>query len=151
MNNESICSARHINHVCIAVSDIEETLEFYEKLFGVSRSGEIETIEDQGVKAALVRVGASQLEFIQPIDSENGVSKFIDRRGEGVHHICFEVENIQKSIEELQNADVKLIDSQPRQGLEGTIAFIHPKSTGNVLIELIETSTSKNKVKFNGK
>ena len=79
------------------------------------------------------------------------MSKFIDRRGEGVHHICFEVENIQKSIEELQNADVKLIDSQPRQGLEGTIAFIHPKSTGNVLIELIETSTSKNKVKFNGK
>ena len=143
MNNESICSARHINHVCIAVSDIEETLEFYEKLFGVSRSGEIETIEDQGVKAALVRVGASQLEFIQPIDSENGVYKFIDRRGEGVHHICFEVDDLASKLKELDDSGVQMIDKEPRDGLSGIIGFIHPKATRGVLIELVDQKTAR--------
>ena len=143
MNNESICSARHINHVCSAVSDIEETLEFYEKLFGVSRSGEIETIEDQGVKAALVRVGASQLEFIQPIDSENGVSKFIDRRGEGVHHICFEVDDLASKLKELDDSGVQMIDKEPRDGLSGIIGFIHPKATRGVLIELVDQKTAR--------
>ena len=143
MNNESICSARHINHVCIAVSDIEETLEFYEKLFGVSRSGEIETIEDQGVKAALVRVGASQLEFIQPIDSENGVSKIIDRRGEGVHHICFEVDDLASKLKELDDSGVQMIDKEPRDGLSGIIGFIHPKATRGVLIELVDQKTAR--------
>ena len=143
MNNESICSARHINHVCIAVSDIEETLEFYEKLFGVSRSGEIETIEDQGVKAALVRVGASQLEFIQPTDSENGVSKFIDRRGEGVHHICFEVDDLASKLKELDDSGVQMIDKEPRDGLSGIIGFIHPKATRGVLIELVDQKTAR--------
>ena len=143
MNNESICSARHINHVCIAVSDIEETLEFYEKLFGVSRSGEIETIEDQGVKAALVRVGASQREFIQPIDSENGVSNFIDRRGEGVHHICFEVDDLASKLKELDDSGVQMIDKEPRDGLSGIIGFIHPKATRGVLIELVDQKTAR--------
>ena len=143
MNNESTCSARHINHVCIAVLNIEETLAFYENLFGVTKSGEIETIEDQGVKAALVRVGASQLEFIQPIDNENGVAKFIDRRGEGVHHICFEVDNLESKLNELDLAGVQLIDKEPRDGLSGTIGFIHPKSTRGVLIELVDQKTAR--------
>ena len=143
MNNESTCNARHINHVCIAVLNIEETLVFYENLFGVTKSGEIETIEDQGVKAALVRVGASQLEFIQPIDNENGVAKFIDRRGEGVHHICFEVDNLESKLNELDLAGVQLIDKEPRDGLSGTIGFIHPKSTRGVLIELVDQKTAR--------
>ena len=143
MNNESTCSARHINHVCIAVLNIEETLAFYENLFGVTKSGEIETIEDQGVKAALVRVGASQLEFIQPIDNENGVAKFIDRRGEGVHHICFEVDNLESKLNDLDLAGVQLIDKEPRDGLSGTIGFIHPKSTRGVLIELVDQKTAR--------
>ncbi len=143
MNNESTCSARHINHVCIAVLNIEETLVFYENLFGVTKSGEIETIEDQGVKAALVRVGASQLEFIQPIDNENGVAKFIERRGEGVHHICFEVDNLESKLNDLDLAGVQLIDKEPRDGLSGTIGFIHPKSTRGVLIELVDQKTAR--------
>ncbi|HAT21259.1 MAG: methylmalonyl-CoA epimerase [Dehalococcoidia bacterium] len=143
MNNESTCSARHINHVCIAVLNIEETLAFYENLFGVTKSGEIETIEDQGVKAALVRVGASQLEFIQPIDNENGVAKFIERRGEGVHHICFEVDNLESKLNDLDLAGVQLIDKEPRDGLSGTIGFIHPKSTRGVLIELVDQKTAR--------
>jgi len=143
VNNESTCNARHINHVCIAVLNIEETLVFYENLFGVTKSGEIETIEDQGVKAALVRVGASQLEFIQPIDNENGVAKFIERRGEGVHHICFEVDNLESKLNELDLAGVQLIDKEPRDGLSGTIGFIHPKSTRGVLIELVDQKTAR--------
>ena len=143
MNNESTCSARHINHVCIAVLNIEETLAFYENLFGVTKSGEIETIEDPGVKAALVRVGASQLEFIQPIDNENGVAKFIERRGEGVHHICFEVDNLESKLNDLDLAGVQLIDKEPRDGLSGTIGFIHPKSTRGVLIELVDQKTAR--------
>ena len=143
MNNESTCSVRHINHVCIAVLNIEETLVFYENLFGVTKSGEIETIEDQGVKAALVRVGASQLEFIQPIDNENGVAKFIERRGEGVHHICFEVDNLESKLNDLDLAGVQLIDKEPRDGLSGTIGFIHPKSTRGVLIELVDQKTAR--------
>jgi len=143
VNNESTCSAKHINHVCIAVLNIEETLAFYENLFGVTKSGEIETIEDQGVKAALVRVGASQLEFIQPIDNENGVAKFIERRGEGVHHICFEVDNLESKLNDLDLAGVQLIDKEPRDGLSGTIGFIHPKSTRGVLIELVDQKTAR--------
>jgi methylmalonyl-CoA/ethylmalonyl-CoA epimerase len=112
-------------------------------LFGVTRSGEIETIEDQGVKAALVRVGASQLEFIQPIDNENGVAKFIDRKGEGVHHICFEVDNLESKLKDLDLAGVQLIDKEPRNGLSGTIGFIHPKATRGVLIELVDQKTAR--------
>jgi len=143
VNKESICSARHMNHVCIAVLNIEETLEFYENLFGVTKSGEIENIEDQGVKAALVRVGASQLEFIQPTDNENGVAKFIDRKGEGVHHICFEVDNLESTLKDLDLAGVQLIDKEPRDGLSGTIGFIHPKATRGVLIELVDQKTAR--------
>ena len=143
MNKESICSARHMNHVCIAVLNIEETLEFYENLFGVTKSGEIENIEDQGVKAALVRGGASQLEFIQPTDNENGVAKFIDRKGEGVHHICFEVDNLESTLKDLDLAGVQLIDKEPRDGLSGTIGFIHPKATRGVLIELVDQKTAR--------
>ena len=139
---ESICTAKSINHVCIAVGNIVESLKLYAKLFGIPLP-KIETISDQKVKATMIKLGNSSLEFIEPIDNDSGVAKFIRNKGEGIHHICFEVENIQKSIKQLQNAEVKLIDMQPRQGLEGMIAFIHPKSTGNVLVELIETSSSK--------
>jgi methylmalonyl-CoA/ethylmalonyl-CoA epimerase len=132
-----------MNHVCIAVLNIEETLEFYENLFGVTKSGEIENIEDQGVKAALVRVGASQLEFIQPTDNENGVAKFIDRKGEGVHHICFEVDNLESTLKDLDLAGVQLIDKEPRDGLSGTIGFIHPKATRGVLIEIVDQKTAR--------
>ena len=139
---KSICTAKSINHVCIAVENIVESVNLYVDLFGISLP-KIETIPDQKVKAAMVNIGNTSLEFIEPVDNESGVAKFIRNKGEGIHHICFEVENIEKSIKKLQNAEVELIDEQPRQGLEGMIAFIHPKSTGNVLVELIETSSSE--------
>ena len=92
--NDQICTALNINHICLAVRDIEETLYFYQNRFGIG-GVEIKNIEDQRVKAALVEVGNTQLEFIQPTDTIGGVARFIERRGEGMHHICFEVEELQ--------------------------------------------------------
>ena len=140
MAEQTACIAQHLNHVCIAVRDIEETLRLYRDLFGVD-SAEIEEIADQGVKATLVRVGGSQLEFIQPTDHEGSVARFIERRGEGLHHVCFEVEDLQRTLDNLDAKGVELIDKEPRQGLSGMIAFLHPRSTGGVLIELVDQDT----------
>jgi methylmalonyl-CoA/ethylmalonyl-CoA epimerase len=138
----SICTARHINHVCIAVKDIVETLRFYGDVFGVG-THEIVDIEDQAVRAALVRVGGSQLEFIQPTDPASGVAKFIERRGEGVHHVCFEVEDLPETLRRLDEKGIQLIDKTSREGLSGSIGFIHPKATRGVLIELVEQDTAR--------
>ena len=136
------CTARHLNHVCIAVRDIDASLRFYAQVFG-ARGGDVVEIDDQGVRAALVRVGASQLEFIEPTDPDGGVARFIDRRGEGVHHICFEVEGLQDTLDRLQESGVQLIDTAPREGLSGSIAFIHPRSTNGVLVELVDQDTAR--------
>ena len=139
---QSTCTARHLNHVCIAVSDIEDTLGFYRRVFGVGTT-DIEEIPDQGVRAALVRVGGSQLEFIQPTDPAGGVARFIERQGEGVHHVCFEVEDLQQKLDLLADSGIELIDGAPRAGLSGQIAFVHPRSTRGVLIELVEQDTAR--------
>ena len=142
MPDQSFCAARHINHVCIAVSDIEDTLQFYRRVFGVG-TDDVRDIEDQGVKAALVRVGGSQIEFIQPTDPSGGVAKFIEKRGEGVHHICFEVEDLPATLERLNESGVQMIDKSPREGLSGSIGFIHPKATRGVLIELVDQDSAR--------
>ncbi len=137
-----ICTARHINHVCIAVKDIDETIQFYREVFGVTDS-EVVDIEDQAVRATLIQVGGSQLEFIEPTDPNGGVAKFIDRRGEGVHHICFEVEDLASTLKRLDEQGVAVIDREPREGLSGTIGFLHPKSTRGVLIELVDQDDAR--------
>jgi len=142
MTDKAICRAEHINHVCIAVKDIEATLSFYETLFGVYSKG-IEEIEDQGVRAALVRIGGSQLEFIQPIDESGGVARFIESRGETVHHICFEVDNLQAKLDVLDEQGIRLIDKNPRKGLSGMIGFLHPSATGGILYELVDRETAQ--------
>jgi len=136
------CIARHINHIALAVSNLEETLIFYVQTFGVNNP-EIVELQDHGVKAALVRVGGSQLEFIQPLESTGGVASFIENRGEGVHHICFEMDDLNQSLQKLEKAGINLIDKTARSGLSGEIAFIHPKSTGGVLIELVDSTTAR--------
>ncbi|MDA1188181.1 MAG: methylmalonyl-CoA epimerase [Chloroflexi bacterium] len=139
----SPCVARHINHVAIAVRDIQTSLSMYQGLFGAGDAAEIEEIADQKVKACLVRIGGSQIEFIQPTDLDSGVAKFIEKRGESVHHICFEVDKLSERLKALKASGVQLIDEKPRHGLSGQIAFIHPKSTGGVLIELVDQDTAK--------
>ena len=141
-SNKTGCIAQHINHVAISVSDIEETISFYVNTFGISQP-EITNLQDHGVKAALVRVGGSQLEFIQPLQDTGGVASFIEKRGEGVHHICFEMDNLNQSLEKLQQAGINLIDKTTRVGLSGNIAFIHPKSTGGILIELVDSESAR--------
>ena len=136
------CVARHINHVAIAVRDIEVSLGFYRATFGVV-TNEIVDIPDQGVRAALVRIGGSQLELIEPTDDSGGVARFIDRQGEGLHHICFEVEDLAARLGQLRDAGLELVDEAPREGLSGDIAFIHPRSTGGVLVELVNAATAK--------
>ena len=140
--SDSPCTARHINHVCLAVRDIDDTLRFYQGLFSIGEA-EVEDIEDQQVKAALVKVGGTQLEFIQPTDPSGGVARFIERRGEGVHHICFEVDDLAGTLKRLEAEDVQLIDRTPRRGASGMVAFIHPRATRGVLIELVDSSSVK--------
>ena len=138
---QGICVARHLDHVAIAVSDIHATLKLYGDLFGVD-GALVEDVPDQGVKAVLLKVGRTQLEFIPPTDSNGGVARFIERRGEGLHHICFEVDGLQQKLDALDSEGVALIDKAPREGLAGMIAFIHPRSTGGVLVELVDSDTT---------
>ena len=142
MADNTGCVARHINHVAIAVRDIEDSLDFYRIAFGVG-TNEIVDIPDQGVRAALVRIGGSQLELIQPTDNSGGVARFIDRQGQGLHHVCFEVEDLAARLGQLRDAGLELVDETPREGLSGDIAFIHPRSTGGVLIELVDAATAR--------
>lgn len=137
MANDASCTVTHLSHVCIAVRDIEDTLRFYRDVFGVDEA-EVEDVEDQGVRAALVTVGGSRLEFIQPTDPGGAVARFIERRGEGLHHLCFEVEDLKEKLERLDAAGVQLIDKAPRRGHAGMIAFMHPRATRGVLIELVD-------------
>jgi methylmalonyl-CoA/ethylmalonyl-CoA epimerase len=136
MANET-CTVRHINHTAIVVKDINESILFYEDLFGVT-SGPVEDIEDQGVKACLIKIGGTQLEIIQPVQADTGVAKFLENKGEGLHHIGLEVENIETALATLKAREIQLIDQQPRHGLSGTIAFLHPRATKGVLIELVQ-------------
>ena len=143
MGNGSACMAQHLNHVAIAVEDMDEALDMYGGLFGLDPS-EVEDVEDQGVRAALLQVGGSQLELIQPLDTESGVARFIERRGPGLHHVCFEVDGLQGALDRLDAEEgVQLIDRSPRRGLAGMIAFLHPRSTGGTLIELVEAETAR--------
>jgi len=127
-----------IDHVAIVVKNLDEAIEVYEKILGV-KPVKVETVPDQGVKAALLPVGESgEIELLEPIDPESGVGKFLERRGEGLHHVTFEVDNIEEEIKSMTAKGMQLIDKQPRMGLAGRIAFMHPKSTRGVLIELAQ-------------
>jgi len=142
LTKKNVCRAEHINHVCIAVRNLDATLEFYEKMFGVKSKG-IEEIEDQGVLAALVRIGGSQLEFIQPLEESGSVARFIESRGESVHHICLEVDDLQGKLDILDEQGLRLIDRSPRKGLSGMIAFLHPSTTGGILYELVDRDSAE--------
>ena len=141
-NTAPVCRAKHINHVAIVVKDAAETLRFYQETFGVSEA-EIEEIADQGVLASLVAIGGTNLELIQPMRADTGVARFLESRGEALHHVCFEVENLQETLDSLKSSGTRLIDDSPREGLAGMIAFIHPKSTRGVLVELVDKDTVK--------
>ena len=128
----------HIEHIGIAVKNLDESIEKYEKLFNI-KCYAIEEVKDQKVRTAFFKIGQTKIELLEGTDPDSAISKFIEKRGEGVQHIAFAVKNIENVLEELKIKNVQLIDEKPRRGAEGlSIAFLHPKSTGGVLIELCE-------------
>jgi len=127
-----------VDHVGIAVNKLDEALELYEKILGL-RVDKIRIIEEQRVKSALLFAGETKIEVLEPTDKEGAVGKFIERRGEGVHHIALKVTDIEGFLKKIKEKGIVLVDEKPRIGVEGgKIAFLHPKSTKNVLLELCE-------------
>lgn len=127
-----------IDHVGIAVNDLEAALKLYRDQIGLECSG-TEVVEEQKVKVAFFPVGQSKIELLESTDPDGPVGKFIEKKGEGVHHLSFRVSDIDERIKQLKEQGVALIDEKPRYGAGGArIAFLHPKSTGGVLIELCE-------------
>jgi methylmalonyl-CoA epimerase len=130
---------KKLHHVSIAVKNLDEAIKLYQNLFGVKPS-KIVDVPDQGVRAALIPIGAGgEIELMEPIDPNGGVAKFLRKRGEGIHHICLEVDNIEQALNAVAGRGCQLIDKKGRKGLAGQIGFLHPKSTKGVLIELAQT------------
>ena len=128
----------HIEHIGIAVSNLENSILFYERIFGL-KCYKIEEVADQRVRTAFFMVGQTKIELLESTDPEGPIGKFIEKKGEGIHHIAFSVENIEEKLIEAEKAGIILIDNKPRKGAEGLdIAFLHPKSTSGVLIEICE-------------
>ena len=123
-----------IHHVGIVVRNLEEAYGFYRNTLGLTL-GKTATLEDQGVKAALLPVGESEIELLEPISPDSGVAKFLEKKGGGLHHICFETDNIEAELQGAKDKQIRLIDQTPRPGLAGTIAFLHPQACCSVLVE----------------
>ena len=129
----------HIEHLGIAVKSIEAALPFYEKVLGMECYA-VEEVADQKVKTAFLKIGQTKIELLESTDPEGPVGKFIEKKGEGIHHIAFAVEDgLQEALETIELQGIQLIDKKPRKGAEGlNIAFLHPKSTIEMLTELCE-------------
>jgi methylmalonyl-CoA/ethylmalonyl-CoA epimerase len=127
-----------IHHLGYAVEDVEAVSLFYQKNFGVL-PGEPEFVEEQGIVATMFRVGESRVELVQPTCPDSPVGKFLARRGEGFHHVAYQVDDLEAVLARLQSNGVELVDEKPRIGAGGTrMAFVHPKDTFGVLTELVE-------------
>ncbi len=128
----------HIEHIGIAVKNLDESIRFYEDILGL-KCYNIEEVADQKVKTAFFMVGQTKIELLESTAEDGPVAKFIEKRGEGIHHIAFAVADIEKSLEHAVDKGIQAIDQKPRKGAEGLdIAFLHPKSTFGVLTELCE-------------
>jgi methylmalonyl-CoA/ethylmalonyl-CoA epimerase len=127
-----------IYHLGYAVEDIETASRFYRENFG-AKPTEPEVVEEQGIIATMFRVGESMVELVQPLDPDTPVGRFLARRGEGFHHVAYQVDDLETALRELRKNGVEIVDEEPRIGAQGThMAFVHPKSTFGVLTELVE-------------
>lgn len=127
-----------IEHIALAVSDMEAAIKHYTEIWGLSLEHR-EVVEDQGVEEAMFRMGESYIQLLAPLSPDTTVGKFIERRGEGLHHIAYEVDDIDAELKSLKQSGVPLIDQEPRRGSRRTrIAFVHPKGNKGVLVELVE-------------
>ncbi len=125
----------HIEHIGIAVSNLDESIKYYEDVLGL-KCYAVEEVADQKVKTAFFKVGQTKIELLESTSPDGPIGKFIEKKGQGVHHVAFNVKNLPEALKEAEEKGVKLIDNEPRKGAEGlNIAFLHPKSTGGVLTE----------------
>lgn len=131
-------NAKKIDHIGIAVKNLDETLKFYQDILGLECEG-TEVVEEQKVRVAFLPIGDSEVELLESTEEDGPIAKFIEKKGEGIQHIAYRVDNIEKAIEEMKEKGIRMIDEKPRYGAGGAkIAFCHPKSTGGVLVELSE-------------
>lgn len=131
-----------IDHIGIAVESIDDAIPLYRDRLGM-REQHRETVEEQGVHAALLEIGDAHVELISPIGSEGSVARFLERNGPGLHHVAYRTDDIDDELRRLVSAGVRLIDEEPRVGIRGSrVAFAHPKSTGGVLTEIVEPAES---------
>lgn len=131
----------YIEHIGIAVKELDSAVKLYEDFLGI-KCYKIEEVPDQKVRTAFFRIGETKIELLESTDPEGPISKFIDKRGEGLHHIAFAVKELEKQLKKAIKANIRLINEIPQKGADGLdIAFIHPKSTSGVLIELCEDKT----------
>ena len=129
-----------IDHIGIAVSDLDEALALYQRAIGLAAPSEpVEEVGEQGVRVLMVDTGSCKLEFLEPTHPDGAVARFMEKRGPGVHHIAFKVEDIRQALRKAADAGAELIDLEPRRGAGGRlVAFLHPKSMGGVLVELCQ-------------
>ncbi len=123
-----------IHHVGVVVPDLDAGLRFWRDTLGLHFTKSA-TIQEQGVRAALLKIGESEIELLEPINAESGVAKFLARRGGGLHHVCFQTDDVERELEAARARGIQLIDQKPRHGLAGMICFLHPKATRGVLVE----------------
>ncbi len=129
---------KRINHIAIAVNNIEEATKFYQEVMGLTLSG-VEVVTAQKTKVGFFKIGESNIELVQPAEPDSPLVKFLETKGQGIHHICFEVEDVEEEVKACLDKGATLIDQKPRPGAHKTkVAFIHPKSSSGVLIELCE-------------
>ncbi len=127
-----------IHHIAIAVRDLDAALAFYRDGLGLEMT-ERRVVPEEGVEIAFLPAGEGEIELLQPLSEEGGVARFLEKRGEGLHHICLRVDNIEEAMERLRAAGAKLLSEEPRVGAHGTrYVFVHPKSAHGVLLELYE-------------
>jgi methylmalonyl-CoA/ethylmalonyl-CoA epimerase len=130
-----------VDHIGIAVKSIEESLKFWEQTMGIKCEG-VEEVAEQKVKTAFLPIKDTEIELLEGTGEDSPVSKFIEKKGQGIHHLALRVDNLEEALEELKEKGVRLIDEKPRKGAGGCkIAFVHPKTTGGILLELSERTT----------
>ena len=134
----NVCTINHVDHVGIAVEDLDASIKMYQKLFGAKMPDILED-QAQGVKAAFISLGQTTIELLQGLGPETIIARFVSKRGAGLHHLALNVDDIGDKLSMLKGAGIRLIDQAPRQGLSGVIGFIHPGETQGVLIELVQS------------
>ena len=132
------CTVAYIDHVGVVVRNLESAFVFFEDVFGL-KPGDVKELPDQGVRATLLEVGQTRLELLEPLGLETPVGRFLERQGEGLHHLALNVSDVSQSLAAVKASGLQVIDQTPREGLSGIIAFIHPRSAHGILTELVQT------------